>query len=222
MIAFDAFTDLGSTTGTTLTTAHTVTGTDPFLVVGVDGDVSTDNISGVTYNGVAMTQLDKYHMFAGADRWAYAFYLANPATGTHNVVISSNPSGFIAGMAASYSGAAGGLDANNTSKSDSSGVATLDNSVTSVADNCWHIGSSHDASGNAGAGTNTTQRGTANGGNMQIIDNNAAIHPAGSNTIQMTLTGGIQAGPVIFGLTISPTAGGGFTLHSLSTTGAGK
>lgn len=220
-IALDTSLDLGSVTANSLTKAYTCTGSNLVLFVGVLGDVTTDNITGVTYNTVAMTLVDKYHLFAGADRWFYCFRLLNPATGSNNIVISSSSSLFIDGVAASYTGAAGGIDNTGTSANDGSGIATLDNTIVTVADNCWHVAAGGIASGAPGAGTATTMRVSAAGGNMAFFDGNAAKTPAGSDTIQMTATGGLRAGLALIGATISPTAAAGATAKNLMLLGVG-
>jgi len=199
-IAFDAATDGNTVTSTSLTYSHTVTGSNPFLVVGTLGSTTTDKISGVTYNGVAMTKLNSYHIDT-TDRWLSAWYLANPATGAHNVVVTSSSSDFIASSAASYTGVSAVVDSSATSTNTTS-TGDLPNATTTVKDNSWHIMVGGLASGTPTAGTSTTRRVLTTGGNMAIFDGNIAITPAGSNTINMTRTGGSNAGYALIGLSI--------------------
>jgi hypothetical protein len=87
-IAFDAASSVNSATDvTSLTVSHTCTGSDLTLtaIVTIGGNAAT--CTGVTYNGVAMTQ----GVVSGPDgdnNRTYIFYLANPATGAHNLVAS--------------------------------------------------------------------------------------------------------------------------------------
>ena len=74
-IAFDAATDGGNVNpGTTLTFAHTCTGSLGLLVVGFNGDNigGADDVSSVTYNGVALTLADKQvNPASGGDQRVY-------------------------------------------------------------------------------------------------------------------------------------------------------
>lgn len=100
MISRDA-TSSGKTTGqTSVTVSHTCSGSDRLLLVGV-ADQGGDTVTGVTYNGVAMTQIAK--KIRGAIEYGYVYALLAPATGTHNVVVSRSNSSFdLAAMCASY------------------------------------------------------------------------------------------------------------------------
>lgn len=109
-IALDAATSSSSTASSTLTFSHTVAGSDRVLMVGVSwqtGAVNNATVTGVTYNGVAMTLVDEqappdpFNQTLGASLWR----LVAPATGTHNVVITiSNTSDVILGGATSWTG----------------------------------------------------------------------------------------------------------------------
>jgi len=52
--------------------------TNGILFVAIVGDISGDNLSGVTYNGVAMSLVNKIQY--PSDRWQYLYYLVNPAS----------------------------------------------------------------------------------------------------------------------------------------------
>jgi len=212
-IATDAYTDIGQSNSTTsLSGNHTVAGSDTFLTSGVVGAVTTDNISGQTYNSISNTQLDKDHMYNDADRWAYSFYKFGPSTGTNSLVTTSASSEFVAVVVGSYSGVSSTFDTTLTTKSDASELATFDNTITSTADSCWHVATTAAASGIGDAGTGTTRRvRQATQSNLMILDNNTAISPPASNTLQMTLNLGIRAGPVMFGMMLKPAGAGGAT-----------
>lgn len=102
-------TDLGINGGTTnsLTAAHAVDVNSNWLFVGFLGDTvgGFDDITGVTYNGVSMSLLA--NMTTGLDtndRFLYLYHLQNPATGSHNVVISSTNNHYLLGLAIDYGG----------------------------------------------------------------------------------------------------------------------
>ena len=103
-IALDVGTSGGNNGGgTSHTYSHTCTGSNLILFVGVSTNSSSDLITGVTYNSVAMTLVDKQ---AGTStNYSYLFYLINPATGANNVVVSASSSTTIYSGAVSYTGA---------------------------------------------------------------------------------------------------------------------
>ena len=92
-VALDATTSSSRrlTTGTTtLTFAHTTTGTNLVLVVGVSMNISggvSATVGGVTYNGVALTKAGAHNDSANQRR-TEMWYLIAPATGTHNVIVT--------------------------------------------------------------------------------------------------------------------------------------
>jgi hypothetical protein len=89
-IGFDNAASGGSGANTnTLTVAYTVGASANYLVVGVVGDVTSDFVTGVTFNAVGMTLLKKFNP-GNSVGWLYVFGLATPATGTHNIVVSAS------------------------------------------------------------------------------------------------------------------------------------
>lgn len=68
--------------------SHTCSGSDRYLLVHI---ATGQNVSGVTYNGVAMTKLSEIHLTALVDIRLQVWGLKNPASGTHNVTVT--PSG---------------------------------------------------------------------------------------------------------------------------------
>lgn len=87
-IAFDAAVAGGVSAGVnTKTVAMTLGGAANYLLVGILGDNASDLITGVTYNGVAMTQLLKGYNA----NWLYVYGLYAPAVGaSHNIVASAS------------------------------------------------------------------------------------------------------------------------------------
>lgn len=183
-IAFDVATAGGSSTvGTTLTFAHTCTGTDRILFVMATGDnvasSATDDITGVTYAGAAMTFINK--TFVAADRYRYLFYLIAPATGANNVVITSSTSGgFKSGNASSYTGVKQSAQPDANVVNQTTGT-TVTMTLTTIADNCWTVLSAGAGGANAAAGTGSTLR--ADSTASQMFDSNGAKTPAGSTSM---------------------------------------
>lgn len=188
-LSFDAFTDGNFTSGTSHTFSHTCTGSNGILWVHAMKNSNTDTITGATYNGVAMTLIQK--ITGNATRYLYSFYLINPASGAHNVVITSSGSTAIGGNAASYAGAkqSGQPDASTSaSKTATSSPATW--SITSVADNCWSVLATLGANNVVPvASTGSTLRGTnTTYADAKIFDSNSAITPAGAYSMSVTFT----------------------------------
>jgi uncharacterized repeat protein (TIGR01451 family) len=129
------------TSGTnTLTFAHTSTGSNLVLVVGVSMNISgrnTTTVSGITYNGVALTKAGA-HNDESLVRRTEIWYLINPATGANNVVVTLNIPG--SGTIGTVAGATTYRGADQTSPirtyaSSDSGVTTSANPHVDVASN---------------------------------------------------------------------------------------
>ncbi|MGA7751397.1 MAG: C25 family cysteine peptidase [Candidatus Sulfotelmatobacter sp.] len=106
-VAVDATTssnaELTGTGTKKLTFNHTTTGTNLLLIVGVSINITnqtTTTVTGVTYNGVALTSIGA-HNDAGNTRRVEMWYLLNPPTGTNSTVVSVNiPANRTVGVAA--------------------------------------------------------------------------------------------------------------------------
>lgn len=143
-IAFDASSqDARYSTGTTLTFSHTCTGSDRFLWVYVYTYKagSGASISGVTYNGVAMTELESYQK-AQNEIYCQAFYLANPASGANDIVVTHVLAPYCWALASSYTGVdqttpidSSNADGGNGSQTSADRVA----STTVVDSDCWLV-----------------------------------------------------------------------------------
>lgn len=217
-IAFDtAQVVLGGASGSPLEWSHTVTGSNPFLLVVNDSTTPpTNNYSAISYNSVAMTS---QVLQAGDSNWgACAIWsLGNPSTGANTVSCTfTGTVGFYNGSA-SYSGCQSSSTPDNKGgQGAASHASPEDFSLTSVADNCWHIAWFQAADVALVAGTGTTSRAT-NDTFERWLDNNAAITPAGSNTLQCTWVAGNNRVMVV-GVTIAPfSAAGPTNLKSLDT-----
>jgi hypothetical protein len=192
-IAFDAATDGGHNAGLTnsLTYAHTCTGSDLFLRVAVIGDLTTgaDDVTGVTYNGVAMTLVRKIISIASF-RCTYDFELFGASVGTHNVVVSSTTNHYLLSGCASYTGVAAPRDADDSTTSASDADGSLTKALTTTADNCWVLLMSagfDGANDPPSAGVGVTRRTYDHAfGTWGLFDSNSAITPAGSYSTTWT------------------------------------
>lgn len=175
-----------------MTYAHTCTGSDRILFVGTENWSSNAHPTGITYNGVAMNLVTQQ----GSVGFAYTdlYFLANPASGANNVVISWAGSTDCGSMASSYTGASNVSTVDSSNLGTDISASTLSVSTTSVADNCWGIawsGNNGQGVSSVGGGTGTSR--AATNGNI-IFDSNGVIHPAGSRTFTVNVT---NSGPIM-------------------------
>lgn len=189
-IALDAVTSKNRVaTTSSITWTHTCTGTNLILFVAVQltGE-TTDALTAITYNGVAMTLINNTGSISGSG-FGYLYYLLNPATGANTVsVTKSNSVSGIEAVSASYTGVkqSGQPDSHTTNTTPTSLTTSL--STISIADNCWgiayNINNQWSTASLTATGTNTTRGTTAWSG--ALGDTNGVIHPAGSVTMGWT------------------------------------
>lgn len=163
LIQFDASTNGGSATATSLTFSHTVSAAaNAVLFVAVKGSTS-DVITGVTYGGVSLVQVGK--ALATSSGYVYLYFLNAPASGANNVIISASGSITILGAAASYVNAIQGvIDASGTNTFNSfSSLSDFGATVTVVAQNSWMVYVTGNTGGTPSAGSSTTQLQVASG-----------------------------------------------------------
>ncbi len=212
-IAFDAASSgyITNVSSSSMTVSHTCSGSDRILVVAVACYAASggDVVSGITYNGTAMTFVAKEKgNGTNTNTYSYLYYLVAPATGANNIVVSFSSNITYAWLAASsYTGAAqtGQPDASDSATSGATTSTTVTDTITSVADNCWAVmGGFNNNATTWTAGANTTIRAQSGGSaNRQMIcDNNAAKTPAGSITLTATCSSSQPWATVI--ITIAP------------------
>ncbi len=180
-IAFDASVGLQLATGP-LTFAHTCTGSNRILFVGLTTITAGDVVTGVTYAGVAMTRVN---IASQGLNCVYLYCLVAPASWANNVVATVGVADVVYGRAASYTGASQvSSTPDNTAADAVSGATTLSVTLTPSRDNCWTVAIfRNDIDNNSTAGTGTTFR-SIDGLNSTIMgDSNGKIHPAAATSL---------------------------------------
>lgn len=163
--------------GTTTEWSHTCTGTDRFLYVHIStykaggGDI----VTGVTYNGTAMTELTPSQT-PQTEIEHYVFYLANPSSGTNTVIVSHSSNNYTWGLSSSYTG----VDQTTPIDSNSGGgTGTLGTTITAtttvVASNCWTVSCCVMTNGVTGTTDTLRIRTTAPNTWQQIVDSNGIV-----------------------------------------------
>lgn len=199
----------GNASTTSISWNHTCTGSNLILVVYAYAE-NNATITGITYNSVPMTQA----AMAGptSSRRVYAFYLINPATGTHSVAVTASGTCALNGWSASYTGAkqTGQPDATNSASHSSSTSESI--SVTTVANNSWIVGVFADDNGGTHSATGSWSKlaqgagGFTNAGGwngLSVYDTNGNVTPAGATTVGASSTAA-AADTFIVGVSIAP------------------
>ena len=201
-IAFDAV-STGGAVATSLTIAHTCTGSDRILYAYLNTNFGTDFAVTATYNGVPMTAVSNLQNSSASGR-LYDFYLINPASGTNNIVFTPNASANMNSVNASYTGVRQSAqpDASGTTSAATASGATRTLTFTTIADNCWQISGTHGGGDLPNASTGFTSRATE--GNGRLGDSNAALTPAGSKSMSITNSGAGTISLSMVGISISP------------------
>lgn len=177
-ISFDRATESGGGVGSSATFSHTTSGTNRMLFVGLSINTSR-TVSSVTYGGVAMTKINTQ---SSGGITCELWYLINPTVGANNVVATFSGSGTYDVIAASYAGVRQSNQPDGQSANNTSGTS-IANTITSTRDLCWHCAYAC-GSGATSAGASTTER-SGSGFSYGFFDSNAAITPAGSNTLNI-------------------------------------
>lgn len=188
-IAFDAQSTGVANPGTSVTVSQTCTGSNLLLLVHVGTNDTTDKVTGVTYNAVAMTRLDA-KAAATTGFFGFVYYLVNPATGAHNIVASRSDSNLITVDAVSYTG----VSQTGFPDSQANGTVALGNitaTTTVVASNCWLFGATRGNNGVSGitAGAGTTLR-TGNFSNALVSSDSNGTVATGSQTLNYNISAG--------------------------------
>jgi hypothetical protein len=153
-----------------------------FLVVDTYGE-TTSVVTGVTFDGTAMTQVAQAQNGSSASYITF-WVLHAPASGSQNVVESRSSSGLIRFAASCYSGVAqaDAVDASNSTQISGSGNQTI--SMTSTTNGDWFVETKQDNTSNPDSVVNGTLRGGGVlGSDFGLSDSNGSVGAAGSHTI---------------------------------------
>ena len=190
MISFDANTNLNTASATSLTYSHTMgAGANGglFVVVGFGG---SDDVTGVTYAGVSMTKIfASTYTDTGGYHWNI-YFLAAPATGANNVVISRTSSNSIRSSSASYLGISQTIPSGTQAVTYSNTASGNDGPTINIAvANSWMMAVGlNQTSVNPNATFNDTKRTSGFGSNPDILDSNGTL-ATGNTQIGMSYPG---------------------------------
>lgn len=193
-IAFDASSTRGSSwdigaSGPSWT--HTCTGSNRLLVVAVGMYGTSRTVTGITYNGVALTQLSRVTQTLEASNQSLdIWYLVAPATGANTLTVSlSGSADYFVGFVQSYTGVnqSTPFGTPNTTSSGSSTSGSPACTVTSAYSNSWLVGAGYSRAATLSAGAGTTVRQAASG--LGAGDSNGTI----SGTAGLAYTGATAA-----------------------------
>jgi hypothetical protein len=162
--------------------------------------------SSVTYGGNSMTLGHTKIDFGTGSDDLYFYYLVNPPTGSNNIVFDYTSNDRAQWSAVVYTGVDQTTPKDASTGAGFSSGTEISSSLSSVADNCWHILCVCSNTSDFTAGTNFTSR-CENNGNGSIIvgDNNSAKTPAGSVT--QSVTGNSNNAGGYIHITLKPAAG---------------
>ena len=182
-LAFDAASGSTELSGlaTTLTYAHTCTGNNLILLVGVMIATASDKVSGVTYAGTAMTLINKVTV---TGHYSYLFYLLNPATGANNVVVTVTSAESMWSSAESLTGAL--QSGQPDSQATGTGTTSVTLSTTVVLANCWLVSTAESHAANLAASTGTTSRNLQNSTYGEGIGDSNGTVGTGAQTMAWT------------------------------------
>jgi Concanavalin A-like lectin/glucanases superfamily len=207
-IAFDAVSNSGyQSPASTYSWSHTCTGSNGFLAVDVEIlSVPNTTVTGITYNGVALSLIGAQNVVAGTGRvenWG----LVNPATGSNTIAVTLSASVASAGTAVSYTNVNQSIPTESWNGNYGINTGTATNStvnVTTVNNNDWvHAAVATSATSITSSQTSRNNvTGTLGSG---ADSDTGPITPAGSQT--MTWTGeGITSAWAVGGYGIIPSS----------------
>lgn len=214
-VAFDAVTKGNDPTrgGTSETFSHTCSVLENrCLIVALcrndDTTTAADDVTGVTYGGVAMTQLTKINTSTTEPGVLYLYGLLAPATGANNVIATYTGStgSRLYAIAISYTGVKqSGLPDSVNTKALQASATNFSIATTTIANRSWAIMlvANSGAGGSYSAGASTTHRKSAYNDAaavMAILDSNAAKTPAGSITLNSVYSQSRQQAGLIVSL----------------------
>lgn len=187
--------------------SYVVPAGNPIVFFGITGSILTDDVTGASIGGQAMTLVDKVLNPGTNGRYCYLFVLQNPPVGSQTVATTGGATSD--GWVISYVNTlqTGQVDAHGTNTAIDNST-DISKSLTSTVDSCWMVGFADGSNGNlVSAGSNTIARGTPT--NSGFFDSNSSISPAGPYTLNVSNS---SAGLAFLCATFKPSIGSGATL----------
>lgn len=181
-IAYDSTTKQNWNDGSSETFSHTCSGDDRFLVVFLWISGSSITVSSVTYDGDAMTELATQVHKSSSNNVSHMYYLANPSTGTNNIVLTLSTSAYKDIAVVSYTGV-DGTESYVTDTGDAT-VASYDVDLVTSSDGWILFGARYT---NILTFNSGSERTTRSGTGSMIGDSNSLLS-AGTNTFNWTKT----------------------------------
>lgn len=177
-IAFDASSSVQSGGNSDITLSHTCTGSDRLLMVGISTEYGGVTPSGVTYNGVAMTQVGSavINTDSFANAQLHVYRLIAPASGANNIVASfSGPPGDRGVVGVSFTGVdqTTPLGTAQTGTQNNTSSPSKDCTSGATGDLIVDFQAAHSDLGSATAGSGQTSRAQALGGRDVICSTEA-------------------------------------------------
>lgn len=213
-VTLDTTTSSNGASSTSWTFSHTCSGSDRVLLVGFFKFASGDSVTGVTYGGVAMTQLGK--RAADASGYIYLYGLVNPATGANNVVATSSASVEWYGEAVSYNGVNQTTPFPDTAVTSTSTGTSFTGTITTTVADSWVVLQGRNSVGGPTAGANTTLRVASPSPDVWFLDSNAG-RATGSNNLAWSFGTSETCYWIIGAVAPSASASGPANLKSLNT-----
>lgn len=176
-IAHDADSGAQGVFVNSVTWAHTCTGADLRLIVTMAYSLVPGMlVTAVTYNGVPLTVVGSTLTAPGGIK-SVTYELLSPATGAHNIVLTTDNAGDILDCnATSYNGTDTSTASTVIATDVASGTPTTTTGTTTI-NKAWTVLT---GSGGQTAGAGSTKRGTSHAQNGCLYDSGAQITPAGS------------------------------------------
>ena len=201
-IAYDTKTTAAQNPASSLTWSHTCSGDNRILFVCAQNNSSgLNHISGITYNGVALTKINE--IVGGLPGVLSLWYLINPPTGAHNIVITAvNGTWALMGIGISYTGVAQTQPniISGAVSGSANGVSSYSRTVTTTVNNSWALLWTENNAGTPSAGADTTllQGPFGWSGACGLFYNTNPISPAGNFTGNYNLPTGNTVAVMVY------------------------
>jgi hypothetical protein len=101
LIAVDNSSSGSTDNSASITVSHTTSGSNRLMLVGISGELNSDSVSSVTYNGINLTLVGAEEYEITQDASVQLWKLVAPVTGTHDVIVNltgNNHNGVVVGV----------------------------------------------------------------------------------------------------------------------------